>query len=134
MRLTKEQLEVLIENAIKEAKKKKEKKPHEKVRKPVAPPSKKHKDPTQYDRKKDKRVDIDEQRQDHDRAFRGAGLPSGAGQFDEVEQTAQVAELVAEEMVRFLAKRLGTLKKKMSPQHEQMAMEAIYKVLMRVFQ
>lgn len=46
----------LKEAIVKEMAKKKEKSPAQKVRKPTAPPSKVHKDPTKYDRKKEKKV------------------------------------------------------------------------------
>lgn len=49
------------ERHVQEAKKKKKhKSPAEKVRKPTAPPSRQHKDPTRYDRKRDKKVPLDE--------------------------------------------------------------------------
>lgn len=49
------------ERHVQEAKKKKKQKsPAEKVRKPTAPPSRQHKDPTRYDRKRDKKVPLDE--------------------------------------------------------------------------
>lgn len=51
------------ERGMQEAKKKKNKSPSEKVRKPTAPPSRQHKDPTKYDRKRDKKnVDLNEMR------------------------------------------------------------------------
>lgn len=49
-------IDELVEEYLKE-KKKKEKTPLDKVRKPTAPPTKKFKDKSKYDRKKEKKVD-----------------------------------------------------------------------------
>lgn len=74
-----------------------------------------------------------EQRQDFDPAFRGAGLPRGAQQFDQTGQAAELAEDLAKDTVKGLKVRLRSVRKQLSPQQEQKLMEGIYQVLFQIF-
>lgn len=87
------------ERGIQEAKKKKNKSPSEKVRKPTAPPSRQHKDPTKYDRKRDKKnVDLNEMRPMSRRGSMMQGKGENVSSFFVNKMMAEIKRLLKGKM------------------------------------
>lgn len=87
------------ERGMQEAKKKKNKSPSEKVRKPTAPPSRQHKDPTKYDRKRDKKnVDLNEMRPMSRRGSMMQGKGENVSSFFVNKMMAEIKRLLKGKM------------------------------------
>jgi hypothetical protein len=87
------------ERGMQEAKKKKNKSPFEKVRKPTAPPSRQHKDPTKYDRKRDKKnVDLNEMRPMSRRGSMMQGKGENVSSFFVNKMMAEIKRLLKGKM------------------------------------
>lgn len=88
-----------LEEKLQEAKKKKNKSPSEKVRKPTAPPSRQHKDPTKYDRKRDKKnVDLNEMRPMSRRGSMMQGKGENVSSFFVNKMMAEIKRLLKGKM------------------------------------
>lgn len=72
---------------------------HPKVRKPTTPPSRQHKDPTKYDRKRDKKnVDLNEMRPMNRKGLMGQGKGENVSSFFVNKMMAEIKRLLKGKM------------------------------------